>query len=250
MPTKIRLQRHGSKGRPFYHIVIADGRAPRDGRFIEKLGTYNPLTKPADINLDFDRALYWLQTGAQPTDTVRAILSYKGILYKFHLLKGVKKGAFTAEEAEEKFSAWLEEKEAKIRTKIKEQALLNKEELKKIREEESKLNQARAEELAKKQAKEAEKRAAKLSPAVEETQEVPAEAEAVAEVAEETPVLAEPEAKTEEIQESAAEVAEKEEVKEEAVPEKEIEAKAEESPEEATTDKKEESQETAPEKSE
>lgn len=162
MPTKIRLQRHGRKGRPFYHIVIADGRAPRDGRFIEKIGVYNPLTKPADIDLDFDRALYWLQTGAQPTDTVRAILSYKGILYKFHLLNGVKKGALTPEQVEEKFSAWLEEKETKIRRKISERELQQKEELKKVKEQESKLNETRAAEIAKKLAKEAEKKAAKL----------------------------------------------------------------------------------------
>src|SRR5512138_1624905 len=98
MPTKIRLQRKGKKGQPFYHIVIADGRAPRDGRFIEKIGVYNPLTKPAEIEIQFEKALDWMQKGAQPTDTVRAILSYKGILYKFHLLKGVQKGALTAEQ--------------------------------------------------------------------------------------------------------------------------------------------------------
>lgn len=162
MPTKIRLQRHGRKGRPFYHIVIADGRAPRDGRFIEKIGVYNPLTKPADIDLDFDRALQWLQNGAEPTDTVRAIFSFKGILYKFHLLKGVKKGALTLEQAEEKFTAWLEEKESKIRNTISERTLQQKEELKKSKESERKVNEARAAEIAKKLAKEAEKKAAKL----------------------------------------------------------------------------------------
>ena len=94
MPTKIRLQRRGKKGRPFFHIVIADSRAPRDGKFVEKIGTYNPLTMPASIDLDFDRALYWYQTGAQPTETVRAILSYKGILYKSHLINGLKKRCF------------------------------------------------------------------------------------------------------------------------------------------------------------
>src|SRR5210317_228475 len=119
MPTKIRLQRKGKKGQPFYHIVIADGRAPRDGKYIERLGTYNPLTKPADINFDFDRALYWLQAGAQPTDTVRAILSYKGVMYKNHLYKGVKKGALTQEQADAKFDAWLKDKEAKIESKLK-----------------------------------------------------------------------------------------------------------------------------------
>lgn len=167
MPTKIRLQRHGRKGRPIYHIVIADGRAPRDGRFIEKIGVYNPLTKPADIDMDFDRALQWLQNGAEPTDTVRAIFSYKGILYKFHLLKGVKKGALTLEQAEEKFAAWREEKESKIRNTISERTLQQKEELKKAKESERKVNEARAAEIAKKLAKEAEKKAAKLHKAAE-----------------------------------------------------------------------------------
>lgn len=100
MPAKIRLQRFGKKGRPFYHIVIADGRAPRDGRSIENLGTYDPLTNPATIELNFERALHWIQVGAQPTDTVRSILSYKGVLYKNHLAKGVLKGALTEEHAE------------------------------------------------------------------------------------------------------------------------------------------------------
>ncbi|MBI9034649.1 MAG: 30S ribosomal protein S16 [Bacteroidales bacterium] len=114
MPTKIRLQRHGRKKRAFYHIVVADSRAPRDGKFIEKIGTYNPITTPAEINLDFERALHWIQVGAQPTDTARAILSYNGILMKNHLLKGVTKGALTEEQAEVKFQAWLIEKDAKI----------------------------------------------------------------------------------------------------------------------------------------
>lgn len=114
MPVKMRLQRHGKKGRPFYHIVIADGRAPRDGKFIEKIGTYNPVMQPAEIDLNFDKALKWLDNGAQPTDTVRAILSYKGVMYKKHLLIGVKKGAMTLEQAEAKFQAWAIEKEAKI----------------------------------------------------------------------------------------------------------------------------------------
>ena len=105
MPTKIRLQRFGKKGQPFYHVVVADSRAPRDGKFIEKIGTYNPRTIPATIDLNLDRALYWLGTGAQPTETTRAILSYKGVLYKNHLLGGVKKGALTQEQADAKFSA-------------------------------------------------------------------------------------------------------------------------------------------------
>lgn len=114
MATKIRLQRHGKKGRPFYYIVVADARAPRDGRFIERLGSYNPNTNPATIDINFDKALDWVNTGAQPTDTCRAILSYKGIMYKKHLQGGVQKGALTEEQAEAKFNAWLEQKEGKI----------------------------------------------------------------------------------------------------------------------------------------
>ena len=144
MPTKIRLQRKGKKGQPFYHIVIADGRAPRDGRFIERIGVYNPLVKPAEIEIQFDKALDWLQKGAQPTDTVRAILSYKGIMYKYHLLKGVRKGALTLEQAEIKFQAWLTEKETKIRSVKSEHELAKKEALKKQRETESKVNEAKA----------------------------------------------------------------------------------------------------------
>lgn len=114
MATKIRLQRHGKKGKPFYYIVVADSRAPRDGRFIERLGSYNPNTNPATIDLNFDKTLDWVNNGAQPTDTCRAMLSYKGILYKKHLQGGLKKGALTAEQVEEKFAAWLEAKDGKI----------------------------------------------------------------------------------------------------------------------------------------
>ncbi|ARV12191.1 30S ribosomal protein S16 [Gilvibacter sp. SZ-19] len=110
MPVKIRLQRHGKKGKPFYWIVAADSRAKRDGRFLEKLGTYNPNVNPAEINLNVDGAVQWLQNGAQPTDTARAILSYKGALLKNHLMGGVAKGALTEEQAEAKFNAWVEEK--------------------------------------------------------------------------------------------------------------------------------------------
>ena len=117
MAVKIRLARHGKKGYAFYHIVAADSRAPRDGKFIEKLGTYNPNTNPATIDLKFDRALDWLLKGAQPTDTCRAILSYKGVMYKKHLLGGVAKGAFTEAEAEAKFNKWAEEKQGKIDAK-------------------------------------------------------------------------------------------------------------------------------------
>ncbi len=114
MATKIRLQRHGKKGKPFYYIVVADARAPRDGRFIERLGSYNPNTNPATIDINFDKALEWVSNGAQPTDTCRAMLSYKGILYKKHLQGGVTKGALTQEQADEKYTAWADQKEGKI----------------------------------------------------------------------------------------------------------------------------------------
>jgi len=117
MATRIRLQRHGKKGKPFFHLVAADSRARRDGKFIEKLGVYNPNTNPATIEIDFDRTLNWVQTGAEMTDTARAILSYKGVLYKNHLVNGVKKGALTLEEVETRFAAWEAEKAAKIDAK-------------------------------------------------------------------------------------------------------------------------------------
>jgi small subunit ribosomal protein S16 len=117
MAVKIRLARRGRKKASTYDIVVADARAPRDGRFIEKLGTYNPHTNPATINYDADRAFYWMMTGAQPTDTVRAMLSYRGVLYRRHLQLGVDKGAITQEVADQRFSAWKEEKDAKIEGK-------------------------------------------------------------------------------------------------------------------------------------
>ncbi|MCL9808176.1 30S ribosomal protein S16 [Flavobacterium luminosum] len=117
MSVKIRLQRHGKKGKPFYWIVAADARAKRDGKFLEKIGTYNPNTNPATIDLNVDKAVTWLFNGAQPTDTARAILSYKGALLKHHLEGGVRKGALTPEQAEAKFNAWLEEKAGKVNAK-------------------------------------------------------------------------------------------------------------------------------------
>jgi small subunit ribosomal protein S16 len=160
MPTRIRLQRYGKKHAPFYHIVIADGRAPRDGRFIEKIGTYNPIEKPAEIVLDFDRAIYWLQTGAQPTDTVRNILSYKGILYKSHLLKGVAKGALSADQAEVKFQEWMETKTAKIENASKEIENAERAEVKKLQDAEVKIKEDRTAELAKKRGEAIEKEVA------------------------------------------------------------------------------------------
>ena len=152
MPVRMRLQRFGKKGNPFYHIVIADGRAPRDGKFIEKIGTYDPLTQPAEINLNIDKAVTWINNGAQPSDTVRAILSYKGVLYKNHLLKGVAKGALTLEEAESKFQEWAAGKEERIQHHMKEKHLHNKERIKKRKDEEVAKNEAKAAEIAAKRA--------------------------------------------------------------------------------------------------
>lgn len=117
MATKIRLQRHGRKGYAYYHIVVADSRAPRDGKFIEKLGTYNPNTDPATVDLNFEKALQWVLNGAEPTDTARTILSGEGIFLKKHLLGGVKKGAFSEAVADQKFDAWKKEKDAKVEAK-------------------------------------------------------------------------------------------------------------------------------------
>lgn len=154
MPVKIRLQRHGHKGYAFYHIVIADSRTPRDGRFIERIGSYNPNTDPSSVDLKFDRALYWLQVGAQPTDTVRNILSREGVLMKKHLLEGVKKGAFDEAEAERRFEAWKSSKEAKL-NKTKEQLTAEREAAEKARlSAEIEANKAKAAELAKKKAAE------------------------------------------------------------------------------------------------
>ena len=118
MPVKIRLQRHGKKGKPFYWVVVADARAKRDGRYLEKIGTYNPNTNPATVNLDVDAAVKWLENGAQPTDTARTLLSYRGALLKHHLQGGVRKGALTQKDADTKFEAWLEQKDVLIQAKV------------------------------------------------------------------------------------------------------------------------------------
>lgn len=187
MSTKIRLARHGRKGRPFYHVVIADSRAPRDGKYIEKVGTYNPNTNPATIDLNFDRALYWLQCGAQPTDTAKRILSYKGVMLKKHLLEGVKKGAFDAAAAEAKFEVWMKEKDAKVQAKITKLAQEGDAAAKARLEAEAKVRAAKEEIVAKKKA---ELEAAAAAKKAEE------EAAAAPAVAEEE-VAAEPAAETE-----------------------------------------------------
>lgn len=148
MAVKIRLQRHGKKGKPFFHIVAADSRSPRDGKFIERLGSYNPNTNPATIVLDGDKTLVWLNKGAQPTDTARAILSYRGVLYRQHLNKGVAKGALSQEEADKKFEAWMTEKETKISGKREKLAGNKEAELKKAMKHEHEVNQARIQKLA------------------------------------------------------------------------------------------------------
>ena len=226
MPVKIRLQRHGKKGKPFYWIVAADSRAKRDGKYLEKIGTYNPNTNPATINLDVDSSVKWLQNGAQPTDTARAILSYKGALLKNHLVGGVRKGALTEEQAEEKFNAWVAEKEGKVDAK--------------------KDSLAKAKEDAKAKALEAEKavneaRIAANAPVVEE--EAPAE-EATEVVETEVEAVEEAEAATEEVVDTATEEAtevvetEVEAVEEaEAVTEEVVETASEETSEEEDKDK-------------
>jgi small subunit ribosomal protein S16 len=152
MAVRIRLARKGRRRLAYYHIVVADSRSPRDGRFIERLGIYNPRTDPATIKIDFDKALDWLQKGAQPTGTCRAILSYKGVLLKKHLLEGVKKGAFDEAEAERRFNEWLKQKEVKIEAKKQRIEKAEEEQMKKRVEEERKINEKRAAELAKKNA--------------------------------------------------------------------------------------------------
>lgn len=177
MAVKIRLARHGKKAAAFYHIVAADSRAPRDGKFIEKLGTYNPNTNPATIDLNFEKALAWLLKGAQPTDTCRAILSYKGVLYKKHLLGGVAKGAFSESDAEAKFNKWMDEKAGLIAGKTNklsadaqaaEKARLSAEA--KVKEERAKAiaeKKAAAEAAAAEAAAPAEEAAAEEAPAAE-----------------------------------------------------------------------------------
>jgi small subunit ribosomal protein S16 len=190
MATKIRLQRHGHKDYAFYPIVIADSRAPRDGRFIERIGSYNPNTNPATISLNFERALYWLNCGAIPTDTVRNILSREGVLMMKHLQGGVKKGAFSQEEAQKRFDAWKAEKDAKIeavRNEVREnKKAANKERL----AEEAKKNEAKAEAVAKKKAEIAAAKAkaeAEAAAAAAPAEEAPAAEEAAEAPAEEAP---------------------------------------------------------------
>lgn len=186
MSVKIRLQRHGRKQSPYYHIVVADSRAPRDGKFIESIGYYKPQTVPATIELNSDKALSWLEKGAQPTDTCRAILSYKGVLYKHHLNGGVRKGALTAEQAEEKFTKWTETKASKVDSHAENFKKSLSEKAAAALAEETKVKQARAAKLAEKlAAAEAAKIAAEAPATSEEEAEAPvAETEASVETPE------------------------------------------------------------------
>ncbi len=229
----MRLARHGRKRYAYYHIVVADSRAPRDGRYIERIGSYNPNTNPATIDLDFDKAYDWLVKGAQPTDTVKAILSYKGVLYKKHLMGGVQKGAFDEAEAEKRLDNWLTEKDAKIQAKIDRLANDADAEIKKQLAAEAKVKEAKAAAVAAKNAElAAEARAAKAEAETEE--EIVAEAEP--EVAEVEVQVPEAEPEVTEVEEPAAEVepeAEPETAKVEE-PATETEEKAEDTAAEAT----------------
>jgi small subunit ribosomal protein S16 len=230
MSVKMRLARHGRKRYAFYHIVVANSRAPRDGRYIERIGSYNPNTNPATIDLDFDKAYDWLEKGAQPTDTVRGILSYKGVLYKKHLAGGVKKGALTQEEAERKLDVWMTEKEGKIQAKKNSLSSQADKDRRALLEAEAKVNEDRAATLAARtKTLAAEAAAARVKPA----EEAPAEEAPVAEVkAEEVPVEEAPVAEVK-AEEAPAEEAPVAEVKAEEAPAEEApvaEVKAEEVP--------------------
>jgi small subunit ribosomal protein S16 len=152
MATKIRLQRHGRKGYAFYQVVVADSRAPRDGKFIERIGSFNPNTNPATIDLNFERALYWLQVGALPTDTTRMILSREGVCFKKHLLEGVKKGAFDEAAAETKFEQWLTKKKLSLQDVKNKEREVKKASAKSLLENEKEVNKTKATALSKKRA--------------------------------------------------------------------------------------------------
>jgi small subunit ribosomal protein S16 len=240
MPVRIRLQRHGKKGKPFYWIVAADGRAKRDGRFLEKLGTYNPNTNPASIDLSVEDAVRWLENGAQPSETARRILSYKGVLMKHHLNVGVRKGAFTEEEAEKKFQAWLTEKEQKISQKSQGLEKARAEERARALQAEKEANEKRAKAAEEEAAAEAAPEAAAEeaeAPEVEtaDAAEAPAAEAPAAEAAEETEAPA---------AEAEAEVPAPEAAAETETPAAEAEAPAAEAAEETETPAAEAAEET------
>ena len=219
MSVKIRLARHGRKQHAYYHIVVANSRSPRDGRFIERIGSYNPNTNPATIDLDFDKAITWLNNGAQPTDTCRTILSNKGVMMKKHLLEGVKKGAFDLAEADIRFAAWVKEKENSIQAKKDGLTAGVNEDLKNRLKAEVKVNEARQAEIARKSA--AAALAAVAKPAEEEADEVEAVSDAVD--SEESEVEAEEVAEVEAVEVAEVEAVEVAEVEAEEVAEVEAE---------------------------
>jgi small subunit ribosomal protein S16 len=236
MPVKIRLQRHGKKGKPFYWVVAADARAKRDGRYLEKIGTYNPNTNPATVNINVDTAVKWLENGAQPTDTARTLLSYRGVMLKHHLNGGVRKGAHTQEEADAKFEAWATEKEAKIQAKVEGLTKAEVDERAKALAAEKEVNEKR---IADAKAVEEEAIAAEAAAKAEAEAEAAAE-EATEDAAEDAPVAEEAtEDAAEEVTEDAAEDA--------PVAEEATEDAAEDAPvaEEATEDPAEEATEDA-----
>ena len=197
MPVKIRLQRHGKKGKPFYWIVAADSRAKRDGKFLEKLGIYNPNTNPATIEVNVDNSVQWLNNGAQPSETARRILSYKGVLLKHHLMGGVRKGAMTEEEAEKKFQAWLEEKAQKVAKKEENLSKAQAEAKKKALEAEKEVSEKRAQAAAEAELPEAPEEAA-AEEEVAALENAPSPEDSVAEEAAEAPAEEAPEVKAEE----------------------------------------------------
>lgn len=201
MPVKIRLARRGRKKRPYYHVVVADARAPRDGKFIENIGSYNPMTVPATIELDREKAYEWLAKGAQPTDTARAILKFKGVYYKRHLMRGVAKGALTEEKAMEMYNAWIDAKESKV--------LARREETARKKEEFWKMVSGEIKPAAKAADKEA-------GEAFRESEEGEASEEVVAEATETPEVTAE--AETPEVETPEAEAPEAESTTEEEAP--------------------------------
>jgi len=205
MSVKIRLARHGRKQHAYYHIVVANSRAPRDGRFIERIGSYNPNTNPATIDLDFDKAIDWLFKGAQPTDTTRSILSHQGVMMKKHLLEGAKKGAFSEAEAEVKFEAWMKEKSAKVQASKEKLTSSQLEEKKARLKAEAKVNEARLAEIAKRNAAAAAAKLPAPEPAKEE-EVVEAVAEPVAQM-EVVEAVAEPVAQMEVVEAVAEEAA-------------------------------------------
>ena len=189
MPVKIRLQRHGKKGKPFYWVVAADARAKRDGRYLEKIGTYNPNVNPATVNIDVDAAVKWLENGAQPTDTARTLLSYRGVMLKHHLNGGVAKGAHTQEEADAKFASWLEAKEAKIQAKVEGLTKAEADERAKALAAEKEVNEKRVADAKaiEEEAAAAEAAAKAEAEAEAAAEEAPAAEEATEEAAEDTP---------------------------------------------------------------